>query len=296
MKHYDHQARKRFGQNFLIDQQVIDNIIQAIYPQTGEHIVEIGPGCAALTAPLIDACGKLTAIELDRDLIPKLQNQFGDKIELINADVLKLDFNALLTKFHPMHSQQIEGANLSTVRPELVEGHTIHGSINSPRTEINKGLRLVGNLPYNISTPLLFHLMDYVEHINDMHFMLQKEVVERLIASPGNKDYGRLTVMIQYYCQAEAILDVPPEAFDPAPKVDSMVVRLTPRKELLPLNNLANLKLVVQQAFNQRRKTLSNTLKKVMSAEQIKRLGIDPSLRPEQLSVADYVSLANSLG
>ncbi|MDO8953878.1 MAG: 16S rRNA (adenine(1518)-N(6)/adenine(1519)-N(6))-dimethyltransferase RsmA [Gammaproteobacteria bacterium] len=254
---YTHKARKRFGQNFLIDQRIIEQIIQAIYPQVGENIVEIGPGCAALTKPLIDACGKITAIELDRDLIPKLEAQFGDSIHLIQADVLKFDFNTLLS---------------------------------------GPALRVVGNLPYNISTPLLFHLMDFIGHIHDMHFMLQKEVVERLTASPGNKDYGRLSVMIQYYCQAEAVLDVPPEAFDPAPKVDSMVVRLVPHATLpYPVNNMANLQLVVQHAFNQRRKTLSNTLKKLMPIEQIKRLGIDPSLRPEYLSVADYVNLANSL-
>ncbi|MDF2940173.1 MAG: ribosomal small subunit methyltransferase [Gammaproteobacteria bacterium] len=249
-----HQARKRFGQNFLIDQSIIEGIIQCIRPESGENIVEIGPGCAALTKPLIEASGHISAIELDRDLIPKLKNEFGDKINLIEADALKFDFSSL------------------------------------------KKMRLVGNLPYNISTPLLFHLMDYLAFIQDMHFMLQKEVVERIVASPGNKDYGRLSVMIQYFCQVEAVLEVPPEAFDPAPKVDSMVIRLIPyQSPPHPVKDIKLLEKVLQQAFNQRRKTLSNALKELISSEQIKRLGIDPSLRPEHLSIADFVALANSL-
>jgi 16S rRNA (adenine1518-N6/adenine1519-N6)-dimethyltransferase len=249
-----HQARKRFGQNFLIDEHIIEQIIQAVHPQKGQTIIEIGPGCGALTGPLIAACGQITAIELDRDLVPKLEQRFGEGIHLIQADALQYDFGS-------MHN-----------------------------------MRLVGNLPYNISTPLLFHLLSYAEHIEDMHFMLQKEVVERMVAVPGTKDYGRLSIMIQYHCQAEAVLDVPPQAFDPAPKVDSMVVRLQPYRELpYKAQNMARLEQVVQQAFNQRRKTLSNALKNVMTSEQIKRLGIDPSLRPEHLTIADYVNLANSL-
>lgn len=255
-----HQARKRFGQNFLQDQGVIRRIIRAINPKPGQHLVEIGPGLGALTEELLAGCGELDVVELDRDLIPKLQRQFdsyGDKLQIHEADALKFDFASLAGDQRP--------------------------------------LRVVGNLPYNISTPLIFHLLSYSGLFEDMYFMLQKEVVNRLAALPGDNAYGRLGIMAQYYCEVSSLFVVNPEAFDPKPKVDSAIVKLRPYAEPPhPADNVDDFAMLVRTAFGQRRKTLRNNLKKVLPAERIEALGIDPGLRPEKLSLSEFVQLANS--
>lgn len=255
-----HRARKRFGQNFLHDPQVIQRIIQAIAPKENQLVVEIGPGLGALTKSLVDSRGTLKLIEVDRDLVSKLKTFYAttSNVEIFDADALKFDF----------------------------------------RNFANTGnkLRLVGNLPYNISTPLIFHLMNYVDIIADMHFMLQKEVVKRLAAKPGNKDYGRLSVMTQYYCNVEYLFTVKPEAFRPAPKVNSAVVRLLPREnQCIRASDTDKLSALVKQAFSQRRKTLRNNLKTLLSSEQIASVDVDPGIRPETVSVEQYIQLTNLL-
>jgi 16S rRNA (adenine1518-N6/adenine1519-N6)-dimethyltransferase len=255
-----HRARKRFGQNFLHDQGVIHGIIAAIRPREGQHLVEIGPGMGAMTEPLLDACKEMEAIELDRDLIPGLRVQFALQggLTLHNADALKFDFCSLAGDGRP--------------------------------------LRVVGNLPYNISTPLIFHLIEQSHCIHDMHFMLQQEVVNRLAAAPGGGDYGRLSIMVQYHCQVEKLFTVPPEAFDPPPKVHSAIVRLTPyATPPFPAKDERLLKELVTLSFQQRRKTLRNNLKKLLDAAAIESLGIDPGRRPETLSLEEFVRLADAL-
>jgi len=254
----DHRPRKRFGQNFLHDRGIIERIVRAIRPQTDQHMVEIGPGLGALTEHLVDAVQRLDVVELDRDLVPRLQERFGDhkQFHIHNADALRFDFAAL--------SQ-------------------------------GEKLRVVGNLPYNISTPLLFHLLEQHSAIRDMYFMLQLEVVDRLAAQPGDDDYGRLSVMIQYHCQVDKLFTVPPGAFTPAPKVYSAIVRLIPhRTPPHPARNEKMLERVVAQAFSQRRKTLRNTLKGLLDASAIEALGIDGSRRPETLSLVEFVALADA--
>lgn len=255
------RARKRFGQNFLQDLGVISRIVRAIGPRAGDRLVEIGPGQGALTGPILEANGALEVIELDRDLIPGLRVQFYDypDFTIHEGDALKFDFQAL--------SQQ-DG------RP----------------------LRVVGNLPYNISTPLIFHLLAARGAISDMHFMLQKEVVERLAAEPGGTNWGRLSVMTQYHCEVESLFVVSPDAFVPQPKVDSAIVRLTPFAELpSPATDEAHFSDVVRQAFGQRRKTLRNNLKGVIEVEALEALGIDPGRRPQTLRVDELVAISNYL-
>ena len=255
----EHRARKRFGQNFLHDQRVIQRIVAAIRPRAGEVILEIGPGQGALTGALLETECLLRALELDRDLVAILQQKFGDnpRFHLQQGDALAIDLPA-------MGSEKV---------------------------------RVVGNLPYNISTPLIFHLLNQSSSIVDMHFMLQKEVVERLSAGPGTRDYGRLGIMTQYFCRVEPLFEVAPGAFSPQPKVQSAVVRLTPHQTLPhPARSFAALQIVVRTAFNQRRKTLRNALQTLLNAEQIAALGIDPGTRPETLSLAAYVALADCLG
>ena len=252
-----HIPRKRFGQHFLHDQGILRRIVECISPKAGERIVEIGPGEGALTLPLLRAAGKLTAIELDRDLVEPLREKARGigELDVISADVLTVDF--------------------STLGPSL---------------------RIVGNLPYNISTPILFHCLDNAANIADMHFMLQKEVVERMAAAPGSKVYGRLSVMLQFRCSVDPLLNVPPGAFRPPPKVDSAVVRLTPLPaSSLPDVDTALLANVVRAAFGQRRKTLSNALREVATAADLEAAGIDARLRAEQVPVADFVRLAQHL-
>ncbi|TAL47829.1 MAG: 16S rRNA (adenine(1518)-N(6)/adenine(1519)-N(6))-dimethyltransferase RsmA [Methylovulum sp.] len=255
-----HTARKRFGQNFLHDHTVIDNILGSIQAKPGEHWVEIGPGMGALTKPLLAKGSRLDVVELDRDLVALLKDKFGqhDNLQIHSADALRFDFAAL--------------------------------------TEANEKLRVIGNLPYNISTPLMFHLLDNAYCIQDMHFMLQKEVVDRICAPPGGRQYGRLSVMMQYYCATEHLFDVPPESFDPAPKVTSAIVRLIPHHEPpVDVEDVAKLNRVVTEAFSQRRKTLRNSLKKLISEEQIAALNIDPALRAETIPLSDFAKLSRLL-
>ena len=250
-----HRPRKRFGQNFLQSQPIIDAILQAFHPQPADNVVEIGPGLGALTKPLLNALGSLTAIEIDTDLQAHLQLtlQSSGTLQLINADALTVDYG-----------------------------------------QLGEQLRIIGNLPYNISTPLLFHLLRYAQHIDDMYFMLQKEVVERLAAPPGCKAYGRLSVIVQYQCEVEQLFTVPPTAFHPQPKVESAIVRLTPHLiSPYPAVPLSELERLVACAFSMRRKTLANNLKPVLKAGDLVNLGIDPGLRPEQISITDYAHIAN---
>ncbi len=253
-----HKARKRFGQNFLTDDHVIDRIVQSIGLQAEDKLVEIGPGQGALTREMLPLVNKLEVIELDRDLITGLEILKSSYPSLVihNADAMRFDFSELNNDTQP--------------------------------------LRVVGNLPYNISTPLIFNLLSYAGVIKDMHFMLQKEVVERMAAEPGGGQSGRLTIMVQYRCKVEKLFIVPPESFDPQPKVESAIVRLTPFTELpFVANNEKEMAILVTQAFSQRRKTLRNCLKKSLDAAQIESVGIDPKRRPETLSVEEFVSLAN---
>ena len=253
------RPKKSFGQHFLHDRYVIDNIVQAIAPRSEDFLVEIGPGEGALTLPLLAAAGKLSAIELDTDLIPGLQARAASvgELHVVHADVLKVDFS------------------------EMARSHDV------PQ------LRLAGNLPYYISSPILFHCVEHAAAIQDMHFMLQKEVVDRMAAAPGNKVYGRLSVMLQLACRVEPLFDVPPSAFRPPPKVESTVVRLQPipRHELhdAPPQHIYT---VVKAAFGQRRKTLANALKLLLDSEAIRRAGVDPRARAETLAPADFVRLA----
>jgi 16S rRNA (adenine1518-N6/adenine1519-N6)-dimethyltransferase len=254
----EHRARKRFGQNFLHDQRVIQRIISAIRPRGSDVLLEIGPGQGALTGGLLETGCPVRAIELDRDLVVMLEQRFGSNplFQLQQGDALDIE--------------------LKTITSEMV--------------------RVVGNLPYNISTPLIFHLLKQSDTIVDMHFMLQKEVVERLAAGPGNRDYGRLSIMTQYFCQVEPLFEVPPGAFSPQPKVQSAVVRLTPHRVLPhPAKSVLALQNVVRTAFNQRRKTLRNAVLTLLNSEQITALGIDPGARPETLSLAQFVALADCL-
>ncbi|TDM05813.1 MAG: 16S rRNA (adenine(1518)-N(6)/adenine(1519)-N(6))-dimethyltransferase [Ideonella sp. MAG2] len=249
-----HQARKRFGQHFLTDGFIIDSIVRAINPQSGEPVIEIGPGLGALTLPLLACCKPLTVIELDRDLAAKLRRQEG--LRVIEADVLTVDFQALADEF---------GAKL----------------------------RIAGNLPYNISTPILFHLLACADRVADQHFMLQKEVVDRMAALPGSKAYGRLSVMLQWRYDIESILEVPPESFDPPPRVDSAVVRMLPLPNAVQLDQ-ARFEDMVQCAFSQRRKILRNTLGRWLD-EQGFAGEFDLQRRAEEVPVAEYVALAQAL-
>ncbi|MCH8552588.1 MAG: 16S rRNA (adenine(1518)-N(6)/adenine(1519)-N(6))-dimethyltransferase RsmA [Natronospirillum sp.] len=257
-----HQARKRFGQNFLHDESVLQRIADATGVGPGDDVIEIGPGRGALTEFLLSSGARVTAVELDRDLLPILRARFFNQPEgqltLIEGDALKVDFNTLTDTEQPLH--------------------------------------LVGNLPYNISTPLIFHLLRARNRVASMHFMLQKEVVERMAAAPGTRDYGRLSVMVQYQCHVESLFIVPPGAFTPRPKVDSAVVRLVPRTDSdYPDVSPDHLSTLVRLAFSQRRKTLRNNLKRHIDLSALETVGIDGSARPETLSVADYVSLANAV-
>lgn len=255
-----HRARKRFGQNFLTDTGIIERIVQALDPGPDDHLVEIGPGQGALTDRLVDRCGHLDVIEIDRDLAAEFQWRYRDKANftLHNVDVLKFDFTAL--------------------------------------PAVTGGYRVIGNLPYNISTPLLFHLFDYRQLFTDMLFMLQLEVVERMAAQPGTKNYGRLSIMSQYHCAVEKLFRVPPTAFQPQPKVDSAIVRLKPwATPPCPADDPAVLEQVVRAAFSQRRKTLQNTLKSLIDKGDLAALDIDGTRRPETLSLAEYVTISNAL-
>ena len=256
-----HIAKKRFGQNFLTDQGVITSLIEAINPQIGQTIVEIGPGLGALTKPLLAQIPHLHVVEIDRDIVAWMQAEYAkpaytsNTITIHNVDALKFQF-----------------------------------------TSLGENLRVTGNLPYNISTPILFHLLNNLSQISDMHFMLQKEVVERMVALPSTPAYGRLSVMLQYHLAMEYLITVPPEAFEPAPKVESAFVRCVPHTTLPHIaKNEALFAKVVLSAFGQRRKTLRNTLKGLLDDAGFATLNINPQLRAENLSVAQFVSISNYL-
>ena len=251
-----HKARKRFGQNFLVDEQIIADIIAAIHPEPEDNMVEIGPGLGALTRPLLKKLNHLHVVEIDRDIIARLESDYPkDKLVIHAGDALKFDL-----------------------------------------AQLPAPLRIVGNLPYNISSPLLFHFAGYAERIRDMHFMLQNEVVERMVAEPSTPAYGRLSVMLQYRFYMEKLLDVPPESFRPAPKVNSAIMRMIP----LPASEIQvqDEKLfaqIVAAAFGQRRKTLRNTLRSYLDEADFARLGIDAQLRAENLAVLEFAKVANYL-
>ncbi len=247
------RAKKKFGQNFLQDQSVIERIINAFNPQKGDEVWEIGPGQAALTDHLVEYTNNLNLVEIDNDLVPKLQAKFASNknVTIHHQDALELKFS-------------------------------------------NTNTRVIGNLPYNISTPLLISFLYQANHIKNMVFMLQKEVVKRICAPAGVKAYGRLSVMLQYAFECEELFVVPPEAFIPRPKVDSQIIRLTTRSNPLKVD-LPSLEALVKQAFAQRRKTIKNNLKKIVEEQQLLDLGIDPKARPETLTVKDYVNLTNTL-
>jgi 16S rRNA (adenine1518-N6/adenine1519-N6)-dimethyltransferase len=260
-KHQGHFARKRFGQNFLVDQGIIDSIVDTIAPVRGERMIEIGPGLAALTEPLIARVATpespLHAVELDRDLIGRLEKRFGERLVVHSADALDFDFGTLA---------------LDGEKPSL---------------------RIVGNLPYNISSPLLFHLMAFAPKVVDQHFMLQDEVVDRMIAEPASKDYGRLSVMLQYRYSMDKLIDVPPESFNPPPKVDSAIVRMIPyaAHEMTPVDQ-GVLSDVVKAAFAQRRKVLRNNLSSYRDKVDFEALGFDLARRAEEVPVDQFVALA----
>ena len=248
-----HIARKRFGQHFLTDASVLGAIVDAIAPQPGQALVEIGPGLGAMTNPLVAACQHLTVIELDRDLAARLRKR--SELSVVEADVLKVDFAALAA-------------------------------------QAGQPLRIVGNLPYNISTPILFHLLGSVDHVVDQHFMLQKEVVDRMASGPGRKDYGRLSVMLQWRYAIESVLDVPPQAFEPPPRVDSAVVRMRPLPEPAGVD-AGLLGELVQVAFSQRRKLLRHTLGRWLEARAYSG-AFDVQRRAEEVPVSEYLDLARA--
>ena len=253
-----YQARKRFGQNFLIDYNIINQIIGSINAKPDQHWVEIGPGQGALTEPLLNENVRLDVVELDRDLVKLLHNKFQHykNLQIHSGDALKFHFSGLALKAEALH--------------------------------------IIGNLPYNISSPLLFHLLESTKCIEDMYFMLQKEVVDRICAVPGSKKYGRLSVMIQYHCKTEKLFDVSAESFNPQPKVVSAIVKLTPYKTPpVDVNSLADLNDVVTQAFSQRRKTLRNSLKKILLEKDLTDLEIDPTTRAETLPLEAFAKLSN---
>jgi 16S rRNA (adenine1518-N6/adenine1519-N6)-dimethyltransferase len=259
MSQFKSPPKKNLGQHFLTDAGIIEQILQAVDPKPGDSLVEIGPGQGAITFPVLKKHGSLTVIEFDRDLItPLSESAHGiGELTIVHKDVLQVDFSKLA------------GENQ---------------------------IRLIGNLPYNISTPILFHVLNHCQHVRDMHFMLQKEVVERMAAEPGSKVYGRLSVMLQAVCEVFPLFDVPPHCFNPPPKVNSAVVRLIPRSAgdngLLDAGKFEE---VVRDAFSQRRKTLRNALSKVCTSDQLLAAGIKPDLRAEQVSVQSFIGLANSL-
>ncbi len=252
--------RKRFGQHFLISRYIIECLVDEINPQPDQSIIEIGPGQGALTLPILKKTGKMDVIEIDRDLIPLLRQHCAGHGDLIihEANALKFDIKSLIQK--------------------------------------NKTARIIGNLPYNISTPLIFHLLESADAIEDMHFMLQKEVVERMAAKPNDDAYGRLSIMVQYHCEVSDLFDVPPSSFEPPPRVDSSVVRLTPHSTLpFIANDYHQFLIIVREAFSHRRKTLRNALKPFVSDAIWAEIGINPQQRPEELSVQDFVVISNAI-
>ncbi|MCY4265557.1 MAG: 16S rRNA (adenine(1518)-N(6)/adenine(1519)-N(6))-dimethyltransferase RsmA [Gammaproteobacteria bacterium] len=258
-----HPVRKRFGQHFLHDQAVINRLIDAVHPKAGEHLLEIGPGRGALTEPLVTSGARLDCVEIDRDLAASLKDRYASSplVNIHQQDILKFDVNSLIDN-----------------------------------GDSGKSLRIIGNLPYNISTPVLFYLLRFSQLIRDMTFMLQLEVVQRLTAVCGDRNYGRLGLMVRYYCHTEHLFNVPSAAFSPRPKVSSAIVRLTPHQDLpLPVKNVGTLDQVLRTAFSQRRKTLRNSLKTLISEAKLQSLAIDYKKRPETLQLADFVAISDAL-
>ena len=253
---YSHRPRRRFGQNFLIDAGYIERIVEAISPHRSDRVIEIGPGLGAVTRPLLERLDSLHVVEIDRDIVARLAALFpGARLVVHQGDALKFDFGAM-----------------------------------------GSGLRLVGNLPYNVSTPMLFHTASFAACVRDCHFMLQEEVVDRMAAKPGGKSFGRLSVMLQYRFRVEKLFDVPPRAFRPVPRVNSALARLTPHGVLpAPAQDEVLLAQVVSKAFSQRRKTLRNALADYATEQELAALGLDPRLRPENLSLEDFVRVANAI-
>ncbi len=251
-----HIAKKKFGQNFLKDTSIINAIIQSINPVPDDLLIEIGPGLGALTKPLLEKTNHLLAIEVDRDIVAWMENEYSKKnITVFNEDILNFNFD-----------------------------------------QFDQKVRVVGNLPYNISTPILFKCIDNITNIKDLHFMLQKEVVDRMIAVPSSSEYGRLSVMLQYYFAMEHLVHVPKESFDPEPKVESSFVRLIPYKHYpFVANNIEQFGRIVKEAFSQRRKTIRNTLKSFISENDFQKIDINPQLRAENLAVSDFVKISNYL-
>lgn len=253
-----HKARKRFGQNFLTDASVVSRIVEAVAPRAGELIIEIGPGQAAMTRPLAESEAELMLLEIDRDLAARLRAEFAGyrNVTVHEGDALQTDFGSLAA---------------------------------------NRAFRLVGNLPYNISTPLLFHVLRWSEYIQDMHFMLQQEVVRRLAASPGGKAWGRLSIMCQYHCSVTPLFDVSPASFSPAPRVNSTVVRLVPHTvPPVQVEDFAVFERIVKQAFSQRRKTLRNSLRGLVDASTMEASGVDPGARAETIGLDGFAALARN--
>ena len=258
--HNEHKARKRFGQNFLNDEYIINSIVDLINPSNEDVLIEIGPGLGALTRPTLDKVSHLNVIELDKDLVTRLKDdkKLSHKLSIFEADALTFDFSQFYKK--------------------------------------NKKIRVFGNLPYNISTPLIFHLLTFHSLFLDMHFMLQKEVVNRMCAQPNSKAYGRLSVMTQYFCSVTPVLEVPPSSFTPQPKVDSAIVRLLPFDKIAqPTKSIKLLEKVTKIAFSQRRKTIRNSLKSLFEPDELISYGFDLKLRPENLTVEHYIYLSNKL-
>jgi len=253
---YSHRPRRRFGQNFLIDAGYIERIVEAISPHLSDRVIEIGPGLGAMTGPLLERLDSLHVVEIDRDIVARLAARFpGERLVVHQGDALQFDFGAM-----------------------------------------GSGLRLVGNLPYNISTPMLFHTASFASCVRDCHFMLQEEVVDRMAAKPGGKSFGRLSVMLQYRFRVEKLFDVPPRAFRPVPRVNSALARLTPHAVLpAPAQDESLLAQVVNKAFSQRRKTVRNALADYATTQELAALGLDAQLRPENLSLEDFVRVANAI-
>lgn len=259
-KNNNYHAKKKFGQNFLVDNNLINKIITAFNPNPEQVILEIGPGLGALTSPLLEKIDHINLVEIDNELAQKLVEKFHNKITLYNTDILKFDFKQLLS------------------------------------TSTNKNtIRVIGNLPYNISTPILFFLFNQIENIEDMLFMLQLEVVERIVAKPNTKQYGRLSVMAQIFCDCQKLFNIPATAFNPRPKVESAIIYLKPKinNNYKNLNDFALFDNLVKAAFNQRRKTISNSLKDFISSDELDKISINPKLRAENLSIEQYIAITN---
>ena len=297
-----HIARKRFGQHFLTDRLIIQDIVDAIAPLPGQQMVEIGPGLAAMTRPLVERLGHLTVIELDRDLASQLRS--NPKLTVIESDVLRVDFRQLAEKIRSGAPEEQSAGAVTVVPPDQsgprdwlsqTAGTAAPPGGSDPHAVGSVGvkLRVVGNLPYNISTPILFHLLDAVDVIEDQHFMLQKEVIDRMVAAPSTSDYGRLSVMLQWRYAMENVLYVPPQSFDPPPRVDSAIVRMVPHAApaVLDVKLLSEL---VRVAFSQRRKLLRHTLGKWLEQKEFSG-DFDVKRRAEEVPVAEYLALTQQV-